>query len=35
MGGSQRDPVTAGCRSDVVRSNKHVNKATGSEDIQQ
>ena len=28
--GSQR---IAGCKSDVVRSNKHLNKITSSEDI--
>ena|SRR5258706_10338135 len=27
--------VAAGCKSGVVRSNKHVNKTTSSEDIQQ
>ena len=27
--------VIAGCRSDVVGSNKHVNESTSSEDIQQ
>jgi len=27
--------VTAGCKSGVVGSNKHVNKPTSSEDIQQ
>ena len=29
------DNVIAGCKSDVVGPNKHVNKSTSSEDIQQ